>query len=217
MEKPMSHLYDVIGQYEKQCLTCGRCVKNCPMVPYTDLKGVDPAKIMEEVRDLFRHRKIGQLARTRVYSCLFCNACRVVCPTKLYPGLVFGAGKGVLRELGDPLPKGVDSILKAAAEMMEQAVPSFQGYSGQPDWLITDMSSRPVETARTVLFSSCFGLVEKNVPGYNRQDSPANRSRYQGPGRVRFLLRRAPLHCRQAAGGASAVFQADPGAGGFFA
>jgi Fe-S oxidoreductase len=25
------------------------------------------------------------------------------------------------------------------------------------------MSSRPVETARTVLFSSCFGLVEKNV------------------------------------------------------
>ena len=102
MEKPMSHLYDVIGQYEKQCLTCGRCVKNCPMVPYTDLKGVDPAKIMEDIQDLFRHRKIGQLARTRVYSCLFCNACRVVCPTKLYPGLVFGAGKGVLRELGDP-------------------------------------------------------------------------------------------------------------------
>ena len=53
--------------------------------------------------------------------------------------------------------------MKAVAEMMEQAVPSFQGYSGQPDWLITDMSSRPVETARTVLFSSCFGLVEKNV------------------------------------------------------
>ena len=150
-------------QFEEECTACGLCVECCPIVSHTELKGADSKKIMGEILDLFQHKKIGSLARTRIYSCLYCNTCATHCPKALYPAHGFFVGKAILQELGDPVPKGISSILKFFGGLIENAVTSFRQDPEKSDWLITDVRKRRAKTCQTVLFSSCFGLIEGRV------------------------------------------------------
>jgi heterodisulfide reductase subunit D len=159
----MFDLTKVEEQFGRECLGCGLCLEVCPIIPNTALKGVDPEKIMREILDLFQHKKIGDLARTRIYSCLSCNTCLTSCPQALNPGLGFAVAKAILQEIGDPIPKGVASILTVAQTLIDGAIPSFQGGSEKADWLITDPTSKREKPAKTVLFSSCFGLIQREV------------------------------------------------------
>jgi Fe-S oxidoreductase len=150
-------------EFASACTGCGRCVECCPIIENTDLRGVDPRDIMGEILDLFRHDTVGDLARERIYSCLFCNTCVTYCPEGLSPSLSFGVGKGILREIGDPVPIGVSSIQETAGGLIESVLPSFGENPGKPDWLITDLSGIRPQPARTILFSSCFGLIQRDT------------------------------------------------------
>ncbi len=150
-------------QFEEECTACGLCVECCPIVSYTELKGFDPKQIMEEILDLFHHKKIGNLARERVYSCLYCNTCTATCPQGINPAHTFAVGKAILQEIGDTVPKGVSSILKTAEELIAKAIASFQEDRGKGDWLIADASKKPPKPSPTVLFPSCFGLIQRDV------------------------------------------------------
>jgi len=154
---------EMLRHFAEDCTACGLCVESCPIVANTTLRDVDPEKIMEEILDLFRNGKIGDLARTRIYSCLFCNTCTAICPQALAPGLCFGAGKTILRELGDLIPKGVATILGSGKELLESVIPSFRRLLDRPDRLITDAVTEKPKSVKTVLYSSCWGLVEVRV------------------------------------------------------
>jgi len=154
---------EMLRHFAENCTACGLCVECCPIVANTVLRDVDSVKIMEEILDLFRDGKIGDLARTRIYSCLFCNTCTAICPQALAPGLCFGAGKMTLLELGDPIPQGVATILGAGKELLESVIPSFRGLLDRPDRLIMDLGVEAQKSVKTVLFSSCWGLVEGRV------------------------------------------------------
>jgi len=151
--------------FEEKCTACGRCVECCPIVSHTELKGHEPEKIMEEILDLFNHHKIGKLARTRIYSCLYCNTCTASCPQGLKPGLSFGIGKKILSDLGDPVPEGISSILKTAETLIKMATPALKENSETAERLITDIgNTRPdFIPAKTVLFTSCFGFILSDV------------------------------------------------------
>jgi heterodisulfide reductase subunit D len=153
----------VVQQFGNECTACGLCVECCPIIANTALKDVEPEKIMEEVIDLFRHGKIGDLARTRIYSCLFCNTCITSCSRNLSPGLSFGLAKAILQEQGDPVPKGVASILNSGKELLENSVPLFRSLLDRPERLITNINADNPKTAKTVLYASCFGLIQRNV------------------------------------------------------
>ena len=140
---------EMLRHFAEDCTACGLCVESCPIVANTELRDVDSEKIMEEILDLFRYGKIGDLARTRIYSCLFCNTCTAVCPQALAPGLCFGAGKTILRELGDPIPQGVATILGAGKELLESVIPSFRGLLDRPDRLITDAGGEAPKSVKT--------------------------------------------------------------------
>jgi heterodisulfide reductase subunit D len=151
---------EILRHFAEECTACGLCVESCPIVVNTPLQGVDPAKIMEEIQGLFRYGKIGDLARARIYSCLFCNTCSASCPQGLTPGFCFGTGKAILREVGDPIPKGVATIIGLGKELLESTLPSFRRLIDNPDRLISDTVSVKPKSVKTVLFSSCWGLVE---------------------------------------------------------
>ncbi len=153
----------VIEQFIEECTGCGLCVEVCPIVAETELKEAAPETIMEEILDLFRHGKVGPLARTRIYSCLFCNTCLSSCPQALNPGLTFGTGKAILQKLGDPAPKGVTTIMTLGETLLEGAVPAFRERLEEPDRLIAAIGDEKPKPVKTVLFSSCFGLVEGSV------------------------------------------------------
>ena len=150
-------------QFEEECTACGLCVECCPIVSHTKLRGIDSKKIMEEVLGLFQREKIGNLARTRIYSCLYCNTCTTHCPKALQPAHGFFVGKAILQKLGDPVPKGISSILKFAGGLLENAVASFRRNPEKSNWLITEVEKSKPEACKTVLFSSCFALIEGKV------------------------------------------------------
>ena len=150
----MSGIISVMKEFAEKCTACGLCVECCPIVQHTELKDHDSFEVMEQTLELFHNRAVTSLARTRIYSCLFCNACRRVCPEGLYPGLSFGAAKAILRETGDPIPKGVAAIMPIAGEMIRQS-PFVNS-----ELMIRDPALVAPGSCRTVLFSSCFGLIQ---------------------------------------------------------
>lgn len=150
----------LIDQFVSQCTACGLCVEVCPIAADTALKRESPEAVMVEILDLFRDGKIGALARTRIYSCLFCNTCLSACPQGLNPGLTFGTGKGVLQRLGDQPPKGVAGIMTLGEALLQGAIPLFRKRLAEPDRLITEIDGEKPEPVKTILFASCFGLVE---------------------------------------------------------
>jgi len=153
----------LIEQFAEECTGCGLCVEVCPIVTDTELRDAAPEAVMEEILDLFRHGKTGSLASARIYSCLFCNTCLPACPRGLNPGLAFGTGKAILRELGEPAPKGVATIMAMGETLLEGAAPSFRERLEEPERLITAIGNEKPEPVKTVLFSSCFGLIEGSV------------------------------------------------------
>ncbi len=153
----------LINQFTEECTACGLCVEVCPIVAHTELKDASPQAIMEDVLDLFQHGKIGALARTRIYSCLFCNTCLASCPRALNPGLTFGTGKALLQKLGDRPPKGVATIMSMGQTLLEGAIPAFRKRLDEPDRLITAIGNAKPEPVKTILFASCFGLIEGSV------------------------------------------------------
>ena len=151
------------NEFAEECTACGLCVECCPIVSQTELKDFFPEKIMGEVVDLFRRKTVGDLARTRIYSCLYCNTCTPVCPQKLHPAHAFAVGKAILQETGDPIPKGVSAIFHFAAALIAKAIPAFLEDPSLAETMITDVSNRPSRPPRTVLFPSCFGLVQSGA------------------------------------------------------
>ncbi len=159
----MFDVKDVKSQFAEECTGCGVCIEPCPIVPHTELAGVDPQTVMAEVVAVFRENRIGDLARKRIYSCLYCNTCAASCPQGIHPALVFGAAKGVLRELGDPVPKGMSAVPPFAQKIMEQAILSMRKDPVLSDCLITDVKDRKAEPPKTLLFPSCFGMIQEEV------------------------------------------------------
>ena len=92
----MFNLIKVREQFGKECTGCGLCLENCPIIPKTELKGVDPQKIMAEVLDLFENKKVGDLARKRIYSCLLLLYLHGILPPRSY------SGPWLCRRQGDP-------------------------------------------------------------------------------------------------------------------
>lgn len=150
----------IIDQFAEECTACGQCVEVCPIVADTELKDAAPEEVMEDILSLLRDGKIGGLAHTRIYSCLFCNTCIASCPQGLNPGLVFGTGKGLIQKLGDPPPKGVANIKALGEALLEDAIPAFRKRLNDPDQMITAIGDETPEPVKTVLFASCFGLVQ---------------------------------------------------------
>ncbi len=155
----MFSLKKVLEEFADKCTACGLCVECCPIVRDTELKNAAPAAVMEEILDLFQGRQVSPLARTRIYSCLFCNTCKDVCPQDLYPGLSFGAAKGLLQTMGDPVPKGVAAILPVVREILSQAESTLDI---DPRQIIRNPADHK-GVCRTILFSSCYGLVHPDA------------------------------------------------------
>ena len=155
----MFSIKKIMEEFAEKCTACGLCVECCPIVRDTNLRDASPATVMEETLELFQRKRVGPLARARIYSCLFCNACKEACPQGLYPGLSFGAAKGILQAMGDPPPKGIAAVLPVVKEMLSQAVSSLDI---DPRRVITD-PEKEKGTARTILFSSCYGLIRPDA------------------------------------------------------
>ena len=70
------------------CIECGRCAEECPVVSKTDLKDLPSAEIQTRLRACLESSIPDEVAYTRAFSCMECFGCiENVCPVDLNPYL----------------------------------------------------------------------------------------------------------------------------------
>jgi Fe-S oxidoreductase len=149
-------------RFAETCTACGQCVAVCPIIPFTELKNEEPEKVMESVLELYRHGKIDNRSRTRLYSCMGCRTCKPHCPEDLDPGLGLCLAAGILRGRGEALPKGLSFLLPETEFNLMKAVEAFQIRPEERPWVTDPMRQKPAPS-RTVVFTGCTGIMQPDV------------------------------------------------------
>ena len=107
-------------RYLDNCIQCGLCAEECPILPYTDMSDTSAPEIQEGVFAFMNDGIPNQEAYTKAFACMECFKCTAeICPEDLNPMLVNELIKGeyISRELankayGDPMqPDSAQRIL----------------------------------------------------------------------------------------------------------
>jgi heterodisulfide reductase subunit D len=149
-------------RFGEKCTACGLCVTACPIVPLTDIKGIDPAEVMASVTNLYRGGRPNATTRTRVYSCMGCLNCRKHCPEGLNPALGLALAASILVERGEPVPRALSFLLPETKFNLMKAVEAFQIRPDQRPWVTSVGRQRP-SACKTVLFTGCTGIMQPDV------------------------------------------------------
>ena len=86
----------ILGLYAKEkqrflenCVQCGRCAEECPILPYTESNNLSAQEIQEDVFDFIKNGTPNQQAYTKAFACMECFKCTAdICPEDLKPMLV---------------------------------------------------------------------------------------------------------------------------------
>lgn len=97
-------------RFMDNCITCGLCAKECPILPHTRAKETSFAEIQQGVFDFINSGKINEFAFIKAFACMECFKCtQDVCPEDLNPLLINELVKGAYivkglaeRPYGDP-------------------------------------------------------------------------------------------------------------------
>lgn len=82
-------------RFLENCVQCGLCAEECPILPYTDISEISAQDIQEGVFDLMDGGIPNHQAYTKAFACMECFKCTTdVCPEDLNPMLVNELIKG---------------------------------------------------------------------------------------------------------------------------
>jgi len=149
-------------RFGEKCTACGLCVTACPIIPLTDIRGIDPAEVMASITNLYGGGRPNATARTRIYSCMGCLTCRPHCPEDLNPALGLALAASILVERGEPLPRALSFLLPETKFNLMKAVEAFQIKPDQRPWVTSVDRQRP-SACNTVLFTGCTGIMQPDV------------------------------------------------------
>ncbi len=149
-------------RFQDKCTGCGVCASVCPIIPMTEIRDMDPAKVMGSVMAFYDDRTPSPEARTRIYSCMSCQTCRPHCPEGLDPGLGLSLAREILREMGDPVPRGLSFLLPETEFNFMKAIEAVQIKPADRPWS-TDVDRQKPGPSRTVLFTGCTGIMQPDL------------------------------------------------------
>lgn len=94
-----TYYHTEIERFLDQCIQCGICADECPVLPYTDISHTSSSKIQQAVFDSIASGRSNNLAYTKAFACMECFKCTTnVCPRDLNPMLVNEIIKGAFIE-----------------------------------------------------------------------------------------------------------------------
>lgn len=72
-----------------QCIQCGICANECPILPYTTLSEASSQEIQKAVFDSIENDTFNHFAYTKAFACMECFKCTTnICPKDLNPMLI---------------------------------------------------------------------------------------------------------------------------------
>ena len=76
-------------RFLENCVQCGLCAEECPILPYTEIGNLSAQEIQEGVFDYIINGNPNQQAYTKAFACMECFKCTTdICPEDLNPMLV---------------------------------------------------------------------------------------------------------------------------------
>jgi fumarate reductase (CoM/CoB) subunit B len=73
----------------ENCVQCGLCAEECPILPYTEIGNLSAQEIQEDMFDFIKNGNPNQQAYTKAFACMECFKCTAdICPEDLNPMLV---------------------------------------------------------------------------------------------------------------------------------
>ena len=88
-------------QFLDQCIQCGVCADECPILPYTDISEISSQEIQEGVFDSVENGTFNHFAYTKAFACMECFKCTTdICPQDLNPMLINELIKGLFISKG---------------------------------------------------------------------------------------------------------------------
>lgn len=149
-------------KFQERCTGCGVCASVCPIIPMTEIRDMDSTKIMQSVLAFYHDKNPDSVARVRIYSCMSCQTCRTYCPEGLDPGLGLSLARGIFREMGDPMPRGLSFLLPEAEFNFMKVMEAVQIKPADRPWY-TDIDRQKPGPSNTVLFVGCTGLMQPDL------------------------------------------------------
>ena len=149
-------------RFGESCTACGRCVVVCPIIPETDVRDIEPAAVMESVMALYHSGTMSPTAKTRIYSCMSCRTCKNQCPEGLDTSLGLSLARAILKEKGEPTPRGLSFLLPETEFNLMKAIEAIQLKPEERPW-VTDVVRQKPSSSKTVLFTGCTGLMQPDL------------------------------------------------------
>lgn len=139
----------------ENCILCGICLSECPIIPFTPLKDHDPVELQQKILDFLARGTFSQEAYDFGYYCLNCAACDTVCPVDvLRPSLKRDILRAEMSTSGKPIPVKSKGYLPASRYHDASKLMSLQIKPSEIKWL-ENMPQSPKQTD-IVFFLGCF-------------------------------------------------------------
>jgi Fe-S oxidoreductase len=137
-------------RFLENCIKCGLCAEECPILPYTDISEISSQDIQEGVFEFMESGIPNQMAYTKAFACMECFKCTAdMCPEDLNPMLVNELIKGEYISKG--LAKEAYRHAKQA-DSAQRVLASVQVSGWDYNKITTSSAKRSV---RYVFFAGC--------------------------------------------------------------
>jgi len=91
----LKHFTKEKHKFLDQCIQCGICADECPVLPYTNISETSSQEIQEAVYDSLENGTFNPLTYTKAFACMQCFKCTTdICPQGLNPMLINELIKG---------------------------------------------------------------------------------------------------------------------------
>ena len=124
------------AKFIEECDLCGNCLKKCPMIPHSNLKGYKAIELQEKIIAYFKEDAFSQEVIDFAQICSNCRQCDMVCPVEgLCPGCRSEIVKGGLYVSGKKITESAAYFLPGERYFAFEVLASLVMKPSEIRWL----------------------------------------------------------------------------------
>ena len=141
-----------------ECTLCGECLVDCPILPFTAVKDLDPVELQTQRIEYLESGRHAENVYGLAYACTGCHACQSSCPVGLFPPLINALIKIRMTGEGKRAPDMFQFMAAEGKYNFSDMMAAIQMKPSEVRWLTT-VPHQPSQVD-VVLFLGCFPYLD---------------------------------------------------------